>query len=121
MGESEFQAFVKAFSIGLGAVAMCRDFGKEYKLKVLTDSTTSQGISARRGVGKIRHLHVPLLWVQSKVQSGEIEVGRIPGKQNCSDMGTKHIPAAEIIQWLHECGFVFLEGRSKLALKAQLR
>jgi hypothetical protein len=117
-GESEFHAFVKACSIGLGAVAMARDMGEKLLLEIETDSSASKGIASRRGVGKIRHLHTPLLWVQAKVQHGDIKVKKISGKENCADMGTKHLGQSDVIRYLEECGFFFPEGQSKLALRA---
>ena len=65
--ESEFLALVKAGSIGMGAKAMAKDFGMDLKLKLETDSSGAKGVAARRGVGRIRHLHTPLLWLQRRV------------------------------------------------------
>ena len=52
------------------------------------------GIFHRRGIGRIRHLHTPLLWVQQKRAAKEIDVKKTPGKENPADMCTKHLSRA---------------------------
>eukprot|EP00971_Amphidinium_carterae_P195695 3883607-Amphidinium_carterae.1 len=44
--------------------------------------------SKRRGVAWRRNLHTPLLWLQSKVGDGEVEVKNIKGTDNVSDIAT---------------------------------
>ena len=73
----------------MGAVAMLKDFGLEMTLEVQTDSSAAKGIASRRGVGRVRHLHTGLLWVQQRVQSGEIKIVKIKGTENAADLGTK--------------------------------
>ena len=120
VGETEFMSLVKAASVGLGAVAMGTDLGTTLRLDLETDSTTAKAISLRRGVGKIRHLHTPLLWVQKRAQQKDFYVLKVDGKLNAADLGTKFLDAATMKRYLLECGFVFLAGRSSLALKAAL-
>ena len=118
-GESEFIAFVKACSVGLGAKAMCADLGASRKLQVGTDSSAGKGLASRRAVGRIRHLHTPLLWVQSQVQAEQVHVVKVAGNANAADLGTKHLSAADMERYLRECGFKFVRGTSTAALKAQ--
>ena len=37
-----------------------------------TDSSSAKSIMERRGAGRIRHPHCPMLWLQERVDSGEI-------------------------------------------------
>ena len=60
-------ALVRGGSIGLGAKAMADDFGQHFGLDQETHSSAATGVATRRGVGKIRHLHSPLLWSQRRV------------------------------------------------------
>ena len=82
-------ALVKATSVGIGAQAMTKDLGHDFGLDVETDSSSAKGISMRRGVGKIRHLHTPLLWIQKKIFEKLVKVWKIDGKKNAADIGTK--------------------------------
>ena len=99
---------------------MMKDCGIAVSLEVETDSSAAKGIASRRGVGRIRHLHTGLLWVQQRVQRGEIQVNKIRGDSNVADLGTKYLAAPKMNEYMIECGFTHLAGQSKLALKAQL-
>ena len=47
-----------------------------------TDSSSARQLCNRQGVGKIRHLSGKVLWVQSQVQSGEVEMVQMPTAYN---------------------------------------
>ena len=55
-------------------------------------------ISHRRGVGKVKHLEPKELWVQDKVDEGELEVRKIGTDKNWSDIGTKALECNRITQ-----------------------
>ncbi len=84
-GEIEFMELVRGCSILLGAGAMARDLGYQLTLRAGTDSSAAKGVAERRGVGRIRHLHTPLLWLQPKFRNGEIKVSKIATATNWSD------------------------------------
>lgn len=116
--ESEFLALVKAGSIGMGAKAMAKDFGMDLKLKLETDSSGAKGVAARRGVGRIRHLHTPLLWLQRRVADRTLRVFKVDGKTNEADIGTKALAQADVVRILTCLGFHFEKGASTRALQA---
>ena len=120
VGETEFMSLVKGAAVGLGAVAMGTDLGSTLSLDIESDSTTAKSITLRRGVGKIRHLHTPLLWVQKRAQMKDFRVLKVDGKKNAADLGTKFLDGITMRRYLHECGFKFIAGKSGLALKAVL-
>ena len=117
-GESEFMSLVRGGSIGLGAKAMTADLGQKFDLDLETDSSAAKGVASRRGVGKIRHLHTPLLWLQRRVTRRELRVWRIPGTENEADIGTKPLGGDLLDRILQKLGFVFEAGASKQALQA---
>ena len=121
-GESEFYASVKAASIGLGAVHMIRDLGimMDTPVDLRMDATAGIGIASRRGAGRIRHIHTPALWLQQAVQDRRVAMGKVLGAVNPADFGTKHVDRAVIVHAMKTCGFVTLQGESRLALRAQL-
>ena len=46
---------------------MAADVAEEVKPRVRVDATASKVMASRRGVGRVRHLHVRVLWVQEAV------------------------------------------------------
>ena len=73
VAESEFYAGVKDDLILLGAKCMMVDFGEDVGQCVLgTDSCSTKSIMARRGAGRLRHLHCPMLRLEERVDSGQI-------------------------------------------------
>eukprot|EP00975_Prorocentrum_lima_P034207 7186207-Prorocentrum_lima.AAC.1 len=65
----------------IGCQSIARDFGKEFKLRLGSDSSSAKGILSRRGAGRIWHLETPLLWIRQVVQGGGLGSGlrnRIP-------------------------------------------
>ena len=65
-------------------------------LHVLTDSSVAKSLVATRGLGKMRHLEVKLLWLQEAVQSGQLVVGKFKGTANIADAMTKYHTAAKL-------------------------
>ena len=53
------------------------------------DNSATRQIACKRGAGKLRHVSGKLLWCQSKVASGELEVRQVGTARNVADIGTK--------------------------------
>ena len=101
-GEAEYMAIVKGSAVALGVRSLLEDFGVgTMPIRLHTDATTGKSIATRRGLGKTRHIALHLLWVQQRVQSGEIEVHKVSTQNNLSDLFTKH-HAAPRLQFLME-------------------
>jgi hypothetical protein len=94
--ESEFYALAKAASRALGGAAMCVDLAVHLRPAVLVDATASKGIASRRGVGRVRHLHTQVLWVQAAVAEKRLVILRVKGTENPADLGTKHLAQPEM-------------------------
>ena len=88
-GEAEYYVVIKGASEGLGFLAGCADLGIRtngvVSLRVLTDSNACKGICQRTSLGKIRHIDVPMLWLQDLVRKGKIQMSKILGKENPAD------------------------------------
>ena len=97
---------------------MARDVGAEFNLRVTVDATAGKGIASRRCLGKIRHLRTPSLWAQKVYHERRVEVRRVPGPENPSDLGTTVLGAKEVWKTLTDSGFRARQGRSELALRA---
>ena len=118
-GEAEFIASVKASSTSLGTRSLAADLGLRVTPRLHMDSTAALGIYGRRGIGKIRHLHTPLLWVQERRAAKELETQKVPGERNPADLGTKELSFTVMQKHLERCGFRFADGFHPKALRAQ--
>ena len=90
-GEAEFYALVEGASRCMGVKALMEDLGWIVSVKLLTDSSTGKSISMRKGCGKIRHLETKYLWLQDAVFDRKLEVDKVKGIDNPSDVGTKYL------------------------------
>ena len=101
----------------LGAKSMMIDFGEDVAQCVLgTDSSSAKSIVGRRGAGRIRHLHCPVLWLQERVDSGEIRTEKRKGEHNTADIGTKAVSAPVLMKLLKTLKMEWRDGRHPLAL-----
>lgn len=90
-GEAEYAAIVKASAAALGVRSILEDLGwKSMHIDLNTDASAGKAIATRRGLGKVRHLALHHLWVQQRVQDGEISVHKVHTSVNPADLMTKH-------------------------------
>ena len=68
---------------------MAEDFEQQFSLDLETDSSAAKGVATRRVVVKLRHLHIPLLWLQRRVTNRELRTLKVNGTENEADIGTK--------------------------------
>jgi hypothetical protein len=92
---------------------MCRDLGIELKITLYTDSSACKGICNRRGLGKIKHMDVQMLWLQSMVYRGTIIMRKVLGTENPADLNTKYLNFNEIDKCMGKMSMVWEPGRSK--------
>ena len=114
-GEAEVSALANSASRALGTVAMAADMAKVVKPRVRVDATASKAIASRRGVGRVRHLHTQILWVQEAVARRELTTVKVTGIENPADMGTKHLAQKEMHECMRRARCRIVGGRSKLA------
>ena len=69
VGEAEYHALVKGAAEGLGIRALARDRGTELTLRIWVDSTTTDAIASRIGLGSVRHMEVKYLLAQEAHQN----------------------------------------------------
>eukprot|EP00972_Heterocapsa_arctica_P074978 11066189-Heterocapsa_arctica.AAC.1 len=63
----------------------------KYKLVAYVDSSSTQALSLKRGVGRMKHLDTRLLWLQDLVREKKLIVEKIPTLVNPADLLTKHM------------------------------
>ena len=96
---------------------MLEDMGIQLRVELLTDASAARGIAARRGLGQVRHIEVSQLWLQDKVNKGEIMVEKVDGTKNLADALTKHVDGEMYRVHVEGMGIEFKEGRHELAPK----
>ena len=90
--EAEFYALTKSASRALGAVAVAADMAKVVKPRVRVDATASKAIASRHGVGRVRHYHTHVLWVQEAVACRELTIAKVLGYENPAHLGRNTWP-----------------------------
>ena len=94
---------------------MLSDLGVAARVKLKTDASAAQGITNRRGLGQVRHIEVNQLWLQDRVNKGEMVVEKVPGKKNIADALTKYVTREDLGIHVEESGVEFRTGRHHLA------
>ena len=100
----------------LGVQALAMDMGWVLQPRVYSDATAAIGISKRRGLGKLRHLHTCDLWVQEQTRSERVLLEKVLGTENPADIFTKYVDHAAMERALARMNCEFREGRAKSAL-----
>ena len=91
---------MRAGANGLGYISLLSDLGIRMPLRLWTDSTASQGMCARQGLGKVRHLDVQELWIQQRIRNGDFSLHKVAGEDNPGDLFTKASLTQQRIQCL---------------------
>ena len=110
--EAELYGVVRAATEGLGMLTLMKDMGLEAKLQLHLDAAAAKGIIERKGLSKVRHIDVNVLWLQETCARKDVPLFKVPGDLNPADMMTKHIGAAKIDKNATTMEMDFPEGRS---------
>ena len=70
--EAELTGICKGTSTSLGLISVASDLGFSWTLQIQTDATTATGVCRRSGFRGIPHRAVADVWVQGRLQQGEI-------------------------------------------------
>ncbi|CAK9021690.1 Retrovirus-related Pol polyprotein from transposon TNT 1-94 [Includes: Protease [Durusdinium trenchii] len=95
-GEAEYYALTRAASAGLLLKNVLEEIQRETEMICLTDSSAAKGITARHGVGRVKHLSLKELWVQDMVAKKTFKFQKESTETNWADIGTKVLDAARI-------------------------
>ena len=87
--------------------------------KVCSDSSSAVLVTTKRGLGRMRHMHVRQLWLQDEVKEGRINIEHLPGEVNVADLLTKPLPTARFEMLMANLGME-LESDKEEALVAPI-
>ena len=90
-GEAELVAAVRMGTELIGITQLAEDWGMSLTGKIYVDSSAAIGVAQRRGNGKLRHVRVGDLWIQEKVEDGELQMQKVWGEENPADAMTKNV------------------------------
>ena len=116
-GEAELVAAVKMSAELIGMLQLLEDWGVKMEARVFVDSTAAIGATQRKGNGRLRHVRVGLLWIQEKVESGELSVTKVLGTNNPADAMTKYLSGRRIQDLMWIISQEGRSGRSNLSLR----
>ena len=114
--ESELYGIVRAATEGMGIASLMFDFGMtEADVRLHVDANAAMGIIQRRGLGKVRHVEVDLLWLQEQQARRLLPLKKVLGTKNPGDLMTKHLSAAIIEFYIEMMGMRHETGRADIA------
>jgi hypothetical protein len=102
--ESEVYAATTAAAEALHVQHVWAWAGFPMRLRLLSDSSAARSILQRVGVGRVRHISVRILWMQSLTSSGRLVVGKVLGTENVADGGTKPLATTPFEQFRERLG-----------------
>merc|ERR1711964_8165 len=87
-GEAELVAADKMTTELIGLTQLAQDWGITIRGRVHVDSSAAIGAAQRKGNGKMGHVRVGDLWIQEKVEDGELGLQKIKGEEYPADVMT---------------------------------
>ena len=112
--EAEVNALIKAGTEGLGVKIMAQQCEEDLSLELRTDASAAQGLCARQGAGRVKHLSVRQLWAQEREAAGDFKIKKLPRSENVLDMMTHHWSEAEGCKFLPVISMRRLEAERAL-------
>ena len=107
---------IRASTEALGVSSLLEDFGVAgIKVRVGMDANAAMGIVQRRGLNKLRHVELDVLWIQEQHAIRLFPLRKVPGTLNPSDMMTKHVAQSHIELYLSILNLKYVAGRAIIA------
>ena len=113
--ESELYGAVRGASEALGLQALASDFGDDLNMRLHMDATAAMGIIQRKGLSKVRHIDVHVLWLQEQQCKRLLPIAKVDGQYNCADLLTKNLTFDKLLQYVTSLGMEFRSGRTMAA------
>ena len=108
VGEAEFYAVVKGGQVRLSLRSIYMDLGITMRIEIQSDSSTANSLTDRLGAGqRTKHIDTLYIWIQERVQDGDLSIKKVPTTKNCADVVTKPVSASVLQQDCKFAGLVF--------------
>ena len=89
------------------------ELGLKAQIRIQGDSSACHGVLHREGSGRIKHLALKQLWLQSHVKPGEIVFEKVPRASNTADSLVKYW-GQEGPEMFKKLGFYAMPGDGKV-------
>ena len=76
--------------------------GLSEEIILWTDPNATKSLSARRGLGKMRHIEALYLWLQGEVLKKTVKVLKVKGEEKPADLMTKYLSERDIFKCLKQ-------------------
>jgi hypothetical protein len=118
--EAEYYAMVEACTRAMGLRTMLCEIGVKTSgpIFLYSDSSAARSFASRRGLGRMRHMEVRHLWLQSAVAGQEVLVRRVSGDDNPADLLTKYLSVREVCCRLCRLSLQWI-GRNRITIAAE--
>ena len=84
-GEAELFGVVRGSTEGFGLITLCGDFGAVVKTRFHLDASAAKGMLERKGIGKVSHGQVDVLWLQEQQARARLPLIKADGSKNAAD------------------------------------
>ena len=119
-GKSELYGVIRASTEALGVSTLLEDFGSVgVKVRVGMDANVAIGVVHRRGLNKLRHVELDVLWIQEQQARRLFPLREVPGPRNPSYMITKNVDRVHIDMYFGLLNLSFGIGRADIAQNLQ--
>ena len=78
--ESELYGVVRGCIEGFGTQTLSADLGNDSLIRVHMDASAAKAVVERKGLSKLRHIDVDVLWIQEQEARRLLPVVKIPGE-----------------------------------------
>ena len=82
------------------------------QIQLHIDALAAKGMIERKGLSKVRHLDVNVLWLQEQCARKILPVAKVPGEENPANLMTKHLGAAKIAMNIKTLSMRMVDGRA---------
>ena len=94
--------------VGLSLRSKNQDLGISMKVEIESDSSTANSLTDRLAAGqRTKHIDTRYLWIQERVQDGDLSIKKVLTAKNCADVGTKPVSASVPQEDCKFAGLVF--------------
>ena len=118
-GEAELYAVVRGATEALGMMTLAKDLGRKVGVQLQVDAIAAKGMIERRGLSKVRHLDVNVLWLQEQCARNVLPITKVAGEANPADLMTKYLVRDKVVARMSKLKQARREGRAKMGLELQ--
>ena len=118
--ESELYALVRASCEALGLHTVGEDLGVPVDSRVHIDASAAKSIAERKGLDKVRHIEVGLLWLQDQEARDRLPLHKVLGSANPADLMTNNLSQQDILKYTRVIGTEWVEGTSRAAAELHM-